>query len=340
MNHEITAPDELLGPDGSLLHRGWSRRPLLRYRRDAVRAAAFKIKEWDYYLVGDGRHGLACTVADNGYLGFVSATWFDFEAGREVSKAVMVPMPLGRFGMPGSAATGDVAFHHRDLTLEFHRAPGRRVLTVESPDFANGVPLKACITLTPNETDDSMTIATPFERAPKAFYYNQKINNQPAAGTVVFGEAVHLYGAETAMGVLDWGRGVWTYDNTWYWGSASGRLDGKPFGFNIGYGFGDTSAATENALFFDGRVHKLDAVEFHIPEESYLTPWRFSSSDHRFEMDFVPILDRASCTDVLVIKSDQHQVFGRFTGTAVLDDGTRLVVKDFFGFAEKVVNRW
>ena len=115
-----------------------------------------------------------------------------------------------------------------------------------------------------------------------------------------------------------------------------------PFGWNIGYGFGDTSAATENMLFYDGKAHKLSQVKFNIPgdEKDFLSPWTFTSDDGRFEMDFVPVLDRASCTDVKLIKSDQHQVFGRFTGKAVLDDGKVIEVKDFPGFAEKVENKW
>ena len=57
-------------------------------------------------------------------------------------------------------------------------------------------------------------------------------------------------------------------------------------------------------------------------------------------MDFVPIIDRASCTDVKLICSDQHQVFGKFTGKMVLDDGTEIKLRDFVGFAEKVHNKW
>ena len=68
--------------------------------------------------------------------------------------------------------------------------------------------------------------------------------------------------------------------------------------------------------------------------------WNMTSDDGRFEMEFQPVIDRASCTDVKLIKSDQHQVFGRFTGTAVLEDGTRLEVRDLMGFAEKVENKW
>ena len=115
-------------------------------------------------------------------------------------------------------------------------------------------------------------------------------------------------------------------------------------GFNIGYGFGDTSAASENMLFYNGAAHKLSQISFEIPmkdgKEDYLKPWRFTSDDGRFELDFLPVIDRASCTDFKILKSDQHQVFGRFSGTVILDDGTPITIKDLFGFAEKVENKW
>ncbi|MBP5305525.1 MAG: DUF2804 family protein, partial [Lachnospiraceae bacterium] len=40
------------------------------------------------------------------------------------------------------------------------------------------------------------------------------------------------------------------------------------------------------------------------------------------------------------IVSDQHQVFGRMSGKAVLDDGTEVNIKDVLCFAEKVHNRY
>ena len=188
-----------------------------------------------------------------------------------------------------------------------------------------------------------MVICTPFDK-PGHFYYNQKINCMRACGEVTVGETVYPFDPTDSFAVLDWGRGVWTYHNTWYWGSASGLVNGVPFGFNIGYGFGDTSAATENMLFYNGKAHKLSQVTFNIPglpgKEDFLSPWTFTSDDGRFEMDFEPIMDRASCTDVKLIKSDQHQVFGYFSGTAVLDDGTQIELDRFLGFAEKVENKW
>jgi hypothetical protein len=57
-------------------------------------------------------------------------------------------------------------------------------------------------------------------------------------------------------------------------------------------------------------------------------------------MRFEPVMDRSAKIDVLVICSDQHQVFGKFSGTAVLDDGRKLEIRNLMGFAEKVRNKW
>ena len=157
---------------------------------------------------------------------------------------------------------------------------------------------------------------------------------------LMFGAVNGALTSETDFGGLDWGRGVWTYDNIWYWGSGSGEVDGHRFGFNIGYGFGDTSAASENVIFYDGKAHKIDDVKFNIGE-NYTESWTFTSSDGRFEMKFEPIIDRSDYTSALgIIVTNQHQVFGRMTGKAVLDDGTVIRIKDFLCFAEKVHNKY
>ena len=63
-------------------------------------------------------------------------------------------------------------------------------------------------------------------------------------------------------------------------------------------------------------------------------------NEGRLNLIFRPFLDRKSKTDVLVICSDQHQVFGTFSGSVTLDDGTVLNLTGLTGFAEKVKNRW
>ncbi len=339
MQHELTGGD-LLDARGRLAEAGWARGEAKRYSRRAIRAPWYRIKEWDYYCVLGPDYGFACVVADNGYMGLLNAVWLDLRTPRAIEEGVILPFPRGRMKLPESADTGDVVQHHPKIDIAFRHEPGGRRLTLDYPGFGKGKGLKADIRLD-QPAMDRMTIATPFAGAPTAFYYNQKINCMPASGSVTVGGEHFPFEPSSAFGVLDWGRGVWTYDNVWYWGSASGLAEGEPFGFNIGYGFGDTSAASENMIFFDGRAHKFDQVTFHIPEGTFDgAPWSFTSNDGRFEMTFEPIIDRHSAVDLKLLRSVQHQVFGRFSGTAVLDDGRRIEVRDFPGFAEEVQNRW
>lgn len=343
MQYEITEQIPLLDGQGNLTRAGYAKRLLPVYDRKLVRGGLTRLKEWDYYYVGNDRFGVALTVADNSYMGLDSVSFLSFEGEPwEVTKSPMSAFPMGSTGLPASSSAGVTASSGKRHAVLFQVGEGKRRLTAHMDNFKEGQPIDIHIVLS-DEPAESMVICTPFEKKGH-FYYNQKINCMRAEGTVRIGAEEYRFEPDSAFGVLDWGRGVWTYHNTWYWGSASGLVDGVDFGFNIGYGFGDTSAATENMLFYNGRAHKLSKVDFGIPtkggKEDYMKPWRFTSDDGRFEMDFVPVLDRASCTDIKLIKSDQHQVFGRFTGAVVLDDGTRLQVRELMGFAEKVENKW
>ena len=341
MQHEITQAIPLLDSQGNLTEPGFARKLLPQYRRADIKASRLRIKEWDYYLINNGRFALALTVDDNGYMGLDSISLLNFEEGWEHTNSPMSFMPLGKLHMPETSAVGDVFHAGKNHAIRYiNKGDGKRTLIAQMKNFGPGGALSAEVELF-DEPEDSMVICTPFDK-PGHFYFNQKINCMRAKGQVTYDGRDYVFDPADSFAVLDWGRGVWTYHNTWYWGSASYQVDGVPFGWNIGYGFGNTEAASENMLFYNGKAHKLSQVRFHIPggEKDFMAPWTFSSDDGRFEMDFVPVLDRASCTDVKLIKSDQHQVFGRFTGKAVLDDGKVIEVKDFPGFAEKVENKW
>ena len=341
--HEILRSAPLLNASGDLAEPGWARSLLPVYRRSDIRVSPMRIKEWDYYLITDGHVGLALTIADNGYMGLDSVSFLDFDEGWEQTKSPMRLFPMGKTGLPESSADGASEIARGGYAMAFYHEDGARRLCFHMDRFLDGDAIEGIVTLS-GAPEESMVIATPFDK-PGHFYYNQKINCMRAEGWITLGKRRIELTPDRFFGVLDWGRGVWTYHNTWYWGSASGELDGVPFGWNIGYGFGNTAAASENVLFYDGRIHKLGTVEFHIPKDekgrnAYLNVWNFTSDDNRFYMDFTPVLDRSALTSAIIIKSDQHQVFGRFTGRVTLDDGTVLPVRDFFGFAEKVENKW
>ena len=340
--HEITERRPLLDASGNLTEPGYAKSLLPVYRRGDIKANKLRIKEWDYYCINNGHFALALTIADNSYMGLDSISLLNLDEGWEITKSPMKAFTNGKVCLPESSERGDVHSAGRNYSILFKNEGDRRVLIAQMKNFGPEGSLYAKVTLT-DIPAESMVIATPFDKD-KHFYYNQKINCMKAAGRVEFDGQVIEFDPEESYATLDWGRGVWTYKNTWYWGSGNGTVEGRPFGFNIGYGFGDTSAASENMLFYDGTAHKLEQLTFLIPQkdgkDDFMSPWKFISSDGRFEMDFTPVLDRASCTNVGIICSDQHQVFGYFNGTATLDDGRVLKIENLLGFAEKVYNKW
>jgi len=345
VNIEIVEPADLLDSDGRVAKEGWARWPHWRYDRSRIKAPGWRIKEWDYYSVlsRDGKYGITLTLSDLGYAGLCAVCFLDLEAKHVHQVDTLSVLPMGKTGLGPDSDSGHVAYADPKLALDFEYRPGERVLTFAAPGIRNAPGdegLTGSVTLSQPADLESVNIATTWAENRRAFYYNRKINCMPASGWFTIGERRYEFDPARDFGALDWGRGRWTYRNRWYWGSASGYVEGRPFGWNIGYGFSDRTPASENALILDGRIHKLDQVQFHIDTSDYMKPWRFSSSDGRFEMVFEPAVDRASETNLAVIRSVQHQVFGYFLGTAVLDDGKKVKIEGFPGFAEDVLNIW
>ena len=329
--------------NGNLARAGYSTKTLRTYDRKDVAASKWKIKEWDYYVITDGRKAVALTVADNGYMSLASASFLDFEKICYKTTSEIKFFSFGKLNLPSCPERGDVIYRTKRADMTFVKEQDRRILKCRFNKFWDNTDFECELVLTEFPAEQ-MTIATPFNKK-HAFYYNTKINCMKASGYCVVKGERYEFDGKTALGTLDWGRGVWTYKNTWYWSSLQTRLDdGRTFGFNLGYGFGDTSAASENMLFLDGFAHKLDRVTFEIPQkdgkDDFMSPWKFTDSEGRLKLDFYPIIDRKDITDIGVIASRQHQVFGKFRGTVVLDDGTELYIADKLGFAEKVFNKW
>jgi len=339
MQNQIIKNQKLLNQKGLLANPGYAIRPIIEYSRQEIAASKWRIKEWDYYATLNNDFGVSFTIADLGYSYLITAVFLDFKKKSYTKKTKIGWFSFGKLKLPESSNTGNVSYHGGGFDFDFIREENQRKLICKIKDYLPGVDLDSELVIqAPN--DDSIVMATPWKENKKAFYFNQKINCMPTAGHVRIGNDLYTFTPNNAFTVLDWGRGVWTYKNTWYWGSASGLVNGKRFGFNIGYGFGDTDKASENILFYDGVAHKLDGVSFIIDDKNYMNPWKFTSNDHRFELTLEPLIDREDNTNFLIIKNLGHQVFGYFNGYVVLDDGNKLEIKNLLGFAEKITNHY
>lgn len=332
MEKRFTQPAPVLDGEGRP-NPGWASRGLLRYDRSAIRAPAYRIKEWDWYQVSDSRKALQFTLGHASYAGQAGVMLFDFAAGENIyTNDKIIPLPFGSLHLSANAdADGVTVYDKRDMFLRFENRGDTRMLAARCKDF------EAEITLV-RQNPHALVLNVPFDTKPGHFYYNHKISCMTALGRAVVHGQEYLF-ADDAWGLLDWGRGVWPFHNEWYWSSATGWLAGQVFGFNLGCGFGNTTAATENCLFYKDEIHKLGRVAI-THGESWMEPWRLQDEEGRLDLTLRPVYDRETKIKLLWVDNNTHQMFGQFTGHAVLDDGTRLDVADITGFAEHAVNNW
>lgn len=344
MQNELTRPSRLLDASGNLKQVGWSRRQLLDCNLENARfywlkgLQRFRIKRWDYYAVFTPQRFFSATIADLGYAGNIFVYILDFQTGELHEEGLVIPLGKGLI-LPRNSFEGDTRFRDERLRLQFSTGAQGRRLSISWPGFHDGRGIHAEISLSYLHEHESMNIVIPIGK--RRFYYNHKINCLPAQGWIQYGVMREDLGPNTCLGSLDWGRGVWEYQSYWNWASASGFLPGgSSLGLNLGCGFGDLSQATENCLVLDGRIHKLDQVRFDYDSGDYMKPWKFSDNQGRLSLEFTPFKDRTAVTNLGIIYSQVHQMFGRYHGYVVEDGGTKIQVQDLIGFAEEHHARW
>jgi hypothetical protein len=341
---ELLIPSPLLDPQGRLSQVGWARQPLLDCNLEHARfyrLRAFqplRLKRWDYYGLTTPTHFYSATLAHLGYIGQVFAYVIDLNSGDYHEETLTIP--LGRnVALPRNSREGESTFDNGRVRMAFRADPGGRRLSVSWPGFAKGKGLAAEAWLSLPSGHESMAIVIPI--AGNRFYYNRKVNCMPAEGWVEYAGERETIRPDKCLGNLDWGRGVWEYRSFWVWASASGFLpDGRTLGLNLGCGFGDTSAATENALILSGRIHKLGGVDIAYTSGEFMRPWRMNSPDGRLDLEFVPFQERVAKIDLKVLSSEVHQMFGRYRGTAQTDEGEVVRIEGLIGFAEEHHAKW
>lgn len=344
MQRELQGPAPLLTREGELAQAGWSRQPVLDANLEAARfyrlrfLQRLRIKRWDYYGITTPSHFFSATLADLGYAGQVFAYVIDLTSGEYTEDTLTIPLARGII-LPRNSTEGQSTFTRGEVRFTFAVEAQARRVRVSWPGFGKGRGLAIDASLTMPPTHESLVIVIPIGR--RRFYYNRKVNSLPAQGHMTYAGATHRLDPVTALGNLDWGRGVWDYRSFWIWASASGFLpDRRTLGLNLGGGFGNTSAATENAAILNGRIHKLGQVDILYDPADFMRPWRMTSPDGRLDLEFTPFKERLARTSLLLIASEVHQMFGRYRGRVVTDDGEAIHLDGLIGFAEEHRARW
>ncbi len=341
--HEIVEPVDLCTPDGRRLNpaaRGWSRRPL---HRANLRGGWGRTKRWDYWAILCDDLFVSLTFADVDYLGIVAAEWGDLASGRTGGRVVTRPLARG-VRLPDLPGTEPLRFANRNLELAIVDQPDGTHLTAHWAEPRGGGAGEVDVVVAAPAGHESLNVVIPWSDT--RFQFTSKHQARPVSGTVSVGGRRHTFGrgAEPveAWGVLDVGRGRWPYETRWNWGGGAGHAaTGEVVGIQIGGRWTAGTGFTENGVLVDGRLVKLgDELTWDYRWDDPMAPWHVTSPDGALDLTLVPRFDRHAKTDVLVLRTEVHQVFGSWSGQVPAPGGGVCRLEGAVGFAEESRSRW
>ena len=331
---ELTAAVLLCGPDGHLNHRavGWSRHPL--HSCNLPPSLARK-KKWNYWAVTSNDLLFSATIADVELLQLGGAYIFDRRTHRHVDKTVV--RPANTIVMP-EGITGDIVIEHPKMRVALTDAGSGTRIRVDAHDFG-GMRLEADILIERPVAHETLNVVIPWSDV--QFQFTSKQNTLPASGFVQLDDE-RLEFAAPAFGCLDYGRGVWPEHTVWNWGAASGVQSGRTVGLNLGGQWTDGTGMTENGICLDGRLTKIsEDLMFQYDRRARMKPWRVrTAANDRVDLLFEPEFERISESGNADRYMNVHQLFGRYSGRILPDDGESIELSDLFGWIEDQEARW
>lgn len=351
---EYTVPTELLDENGTLLVKGgWARHNIFDYKRDLAKPR-MRGKEWDFYQICDGKTMVQISIANISIGGYASANLVDVSG---KTKKLITSMALWLGGkdkviLPENGDCPNVVEYKKGKFL-FRAVTEKTTRTLEFVGPSKGKTVEAKFTMDLFDDHQNSTTLTPFKEKdgsykPTRFFLTMKQNCMPCQGSFKWGEEEYLFDKKDSFCVLDWGRGVWPYNNVWYWGNGATYLADEKgnkhiFGFEITWGIGDEANATATALFYDGVAHKIGSVDVEVfpKPDKFMQNWHFISDDGRLDLTMTPTFDHHSDMNGLnIVRMHTHQVHGLWNGKVILDDGTELKIENMYAFCEYVENKW
>lgn len=331
MQNMITTQTPLL-KNGKLLVSGYCTKMNFVYDKRQVRGS---LKEWDFYQVLHENRVLQFTVGHITRFAQISATVFDLKTGkrRSVGKILLRSSTVSRQLSENPEKPCTFQWFGKKMKVQIKVTSQSRRLILSALD-SKGVMAEIDVTLTNCSAEkDKMVIATPFKK-PNQWYLNYKENCFVANGYCRIDDMEMKI--VNGNGLIDWGRGVWPRKHSWVWGNGSTIVDGQHFGFNIGWGFGNTTNATENMFFLDNKAYKLGEVQETRVGDAY----RYTDKEHKFTFNVTPLFDNYTRTKAPTVNNSCHQVFGVWRGFVTLPNGKTLEIPPFVAFCEHAKNCW
>lgn len=170
--------------------------------------------------------------------------------------------------------------------------------------------------------------------------FTQKAAGLAAEGSICWGKKEYKLSQHNTRSSTDWSCGFMRRETSWNWACFSGLLgDGRSVGLNLAAGVNETGV-TENCLWVDGKLTKLNMANFEFDRYKPEEPWCVKTTDGLLELTFKPFGRREEKINVILIASNFKQMFGYFSGWMIDGSGEKIELNNIPGFMEDHYAKW
>ena len=207
-----------------------------------------------------------------------------------------------------------VTLANSEMSIHMHYHQHETHLTVAVANF-DGETLHAKLIIQHPKNDETLNVVVPWNR--QTFHFTAKHHTLPTKGFVKIGDKHFIFHEEESFTIFHVGRGIWSRETTWNLATASQSMRHQRIGLNFGGKWTDGTGMTENAIFINGRMTKIhEDVLFDYDATHYMKPWTISTKfTDNVKLTFSPFFERIASTNIKLVKSEVHQLFGYYTGT-------------------------
>lgn len=289
-------------------------------------------KQFQYFGGMSDSLVFGCALAHLRHMGVAFVYVVDMRTGELFSRSYRSPLGLG-MAMADNPVEG--LSHFRlpgvDIRMGYQSGPREKTLFVKLGDMLQ---IEAAM---PEAGFEPMSICT--RTAYTGWVYANKTAGLDLTGSLRFQGQTHDLSSIGAMGHHDYSSGYMRRETFWNWACLSGRSTaGHRIGLNLSCGVNETSY-TENCLWVDGRLIKVNLTRFEFDQKELMASWRVCSDDGQVDLCFTPKGMHREVLDLKLVASNFKQLFGRFDGVLRIN-GDDIVISGVSGFVEDQYVKW
>lgn len=303
----------------------------------------FHFKQFQYFggIADDLIFG--CALANTAYLGAVFIYVYRISDKKMLTWQFKRPLAFG-LNMTNRPDNGVSTFKsgNKKILMRYQlnsQGERRKILDI---DFGAELTLQAEMIESPEY--EAMALCTP--SSINGWVYAQKTAALSVTGKVQCSLGEYDLAEQNAFGHHDFSAGYMKRETFWNWACFSGihqpnhKIKNAPaLGLNVSWGVNETGYS-ENCFWVDNIIHSLPQVQFKFDRDDEHSTWRVTSDNQQIDLSFTPEGMHKENINAGLLATNFKQIFGRFNGFLITEDGKRFEIENYYGFVEDHYSKW